>query len=180
MVERIAHLATFCATARSEVKRDWKGEITYIPGPEGPARLAKQLALFGKALALTRGKHQVTEEEYETLYRLAEDTLPRHKQTTLSAFLEKPEEALKTSQVAGKTSYPTDTTRRYLQDLAAMQLLTRTAGGEGKADTWKLSDYCLELLTKAAPESEETPEEEAQPKVNGSMPVEKRLENHLF
>ena len=55
--------------------------------PEGPARLAKQLALFSKALALVRGKVEVSEAEYVVLYRLAEDTLPRHKYTTLSTLI---------------------------------------------------------------------------------------------
>lgn len=148
LVTKIAHLATFCATARSAVIRDWKGEIEYIPEPEGPARLAKQLAIFSKALALVRGKSDVTEAEYVVLYRLAEDTLPRHKHTALAALI----------QVAECTRYPTDTVRRYLQDLSAMQLLTRTPGGEGKADLWQLSEYCLSLLEKAAPASEEEQE----------------------
>jgi hypothetical protein len=50
------------------------------------ARLAKQLALFGKALALARSKTSVTEDEYLVLYRLAGDILPRHKHVTLSVF----------------------------------------------------------------------------------------------
>ena len=152
LVIKIAHLATCCATARSAVVRDWKGEIEYIPEPEGPARLAKQLALFGEALALVHGKQEVTEAEYIVLYRLAEDTLPRHKLTTLSALLNNPDTALRTSQIGEKTGYPTDTVRRYLQDLAAMRLVDRTAGGEGKADLWRLSAYCLMLLEQAAPE----------------------------
>jgi hypothetical protein len=153
LVTRIAHLATFCATARSELVRDWKGEVTYIPEPEGPARLAKQLALFGKALALIGGKSEVSESEYVALYRLAEDTLPRYKLSTLAVLIGA-DTALKTSQVGEKTRYPTDTVRRYLQDLAAMNLVERTPGGEGKADLWELSHYCVDLLEKAAPSSE--------------------------
>jgi hypothetical protein len=161
-VTKIAHLATFCATARSAIIRDWKGEIEYIPEPEGPARLAKQLALFSKALALIRGKNEVTEAEYIVLYRLAEDTLPRHKHTALSALLDA-DAPRKTSQVAERTGYPTDTVRRYLQDLSAMQVLTRTPGGEGKADLWQLSEYCRSLLEAAAPESAGEDEQEMQP-----------------
>jgi FaeA-like protein len=153
MVIRIAHLATFCATARSELVRDWKGEVSYIPEPEGPARLAKQLALFGKALALIRGNAEVSEADYVVLYRLAEDTLPRHKLTTLAVLIDA-EKSLKTSEVGSKTGYPTDTVRRYLQDLAAMKLVQRMPGGEGKADLWERSDYCVDLLEKAAPNAE--------------------------
>lgn len=158
LVTKIAHLATFCATARSAVMRDWRGEIEYIPEPEGPARLAKQLALFGKALALIRGKPDVTEAEYVNLYRLAADTLPRHKLIVLNSLI-RADDPLKTSQIAEQTRYPTDTARRYLQDLAAMTLVTRTAGGEGKADLWTLSQHCLDLLEVAAPEETEDEEE---------------------
>jgi hypothetical protein len=164
LVEKIAHLATFTATARSTVIRDYRGAIEYIPKPEGPARLAKQLALFSKALALVRGKQEVTESEYLVLYRLAEDTLPRHKHTTLSVFM-RAENALKTTEVAERTGYPTETVRRYLQDLAAMQLLTRQSGGQGYADTWRLSEYCVELLQQAAPGAEAEQEQ-------GTSPVE--------
>lgn len=150
LVTKIAHLATFCATARSELVRDWKGEVSYIPEPEGPARLAKQLAVFGKALALVRGVRDVSEREYQVLYRLAEDTLPRHKFNVLEALINA-ETTLKTSQVGEHTRFPTDTVRRYLQDLAAMGLVDRIAGGEGKADLWSLSPYCLELLERADP-----------------------------
>jgi hypothetical protein len=153
MMTRIAYLATFCATARSELVRDWKGEISYIPEPEGPARLAKQLALFGKALALIRGNAEVSEADYVVLYRLAEDTLPRHKLTTLAVLINA-EKPLKTYEVGGKTGYPTDTVRRYLQDLAAMKLIERAPGGEGKPDLWGRSDYCVDLLEKAAPTSD--------------------------
>jgi hypothetical protein len=176
LVTKIAHLATFCATARSAVMRNWQGEIEYIPEAEGPARLAKQLALFSKALALTRSKNEVTEEEYVVLYRLAEDTLPRHKQVTLSAFLPKPEDVLKTSEVATKISYPTATARRYLEDLAAMHLLERIISGPGKADGWKLSTYCLDLLEKAAPDVE-ADEEYPPPEPPASETSEKRSES---
>ena len=96
----------------------------------------------------------MTEAEYVIQYRLAEDTLPRHKMTIFSVLI-KAEAQLKTSEVAQETGYPTETARRYLQDLTAMGLVSRTAGGEGKADLWQLSPYCLDLLEKAAPNLED-------------------------
>jgi len=152
IVKKIAHLATYCATARSELVRDWKSEVIYIPEPEGPARLAKQLALFGKALALIRRKPHVGAAEYLVVHRLAMDTLPRQKYQTLHALISA-DRPLKTPQVAHMTKFPTDTVRRYLQDLSAMGLVDRTPGGEGKADLWALSGSGRELLAEAAPPS---------------------------
>ena len=61
---KLSALATLCVTARTGVMRDGNGIIEYIPGTEGPARLAKQLSLFLKALTHVRGKATATQEEY--------------------------------------------------------------------------------------------------------------------
>jgi len=55
-----------------------------------------------------------------------------------------------------------------------MRLVDRTAGGEGKADLWKLSQYCLELLEIAAPEDPEEQETGDRPE-----PEEERPESAL-
>jgi IclR helix-turn-helix domain len=151
LVRKISHLAVFCAMARSAVIRDHKGEIEYIPEHEGPGRLAKQLVLFGEALAIVRGKKVLGEEEYRVLYRLVEDTIPRHK-FQLLALLIAAGGAVTTQDAAEQSGYPRETTRRYLQDLTAMQLVTRCPGGGVNADRWQLSAYCINVLEKANPD----------------------------
>jgi hypothetical protein len=54
-----------------------------------------------------------------------------------------------TGTVAESLSYPTQTTRRALEDLTAHGIVRREPGGQGKADRWGLSDFTLSLYGSA-------------------------------
>jgi predicted ArsR family transcriptional regulator len=63
---------------------------------------------------------------------------------------------LTTTQVAATLGYPTNTTRRTLEDLACYEVVIRQSGGPGKADLWHLSDWTQATLNAARlPEGEE-------------------------
>ena len=83
ILDRLAALASFTARARSGVVWDLRGEVEYVPEPEGPGRLAKQLATFARGLAVIRGASEVTEADYLTVYRVAEDTVPAQRRAML-------------------------------------------------------------------------------------------------
>jgi predicted transcriptional regulator len=151
ILEKLIHLATFCVTARSGVLRDSSGEIDYIPGPEGPARLAKQLVLFCKALVMVHGSAIVGEEEYRVAYRLAWDTIPGQKRRLLE-ILSQDNLGRSIRQIAKMTGYSYATARRYLQELGAMGLLVET--GEGQAAVWQMSEKCRNWLQLAKPETD--------------------------
>jgi DNA-binding IclR family transcriptional regulator len=48
---------------------------------------------------------------------------------------------LDTTAIAGAIRYPTQTTRRTLEDLAAHGVVKRAPQGQGKADLWRLSTW---------------------------------------
>jgi hypothetical protein len=152
---RLAALAAFIARARSGVVWDQRGELEYAPPPEGPGRLAKQFATLARGLAVVRDTRVVTEEDFLTVYRVAEDTIPGSRKAVLEPLLEA-FDPLETSKIAELTSYPTSTARRYLQELAAMRLVDRLPGGSGKPDRWRLSELAVRLLGQAAPPERET------------------------
>jgi len=149
-------LIQFCVIARSGVIRDSYGskEIVYIPDPEGPARLAKQLATLGKGLALVRGSPQVAEEDYGLLYKIGLDGILRQRMLTINALNEADDQQT-TTQIAKTIQYPTNTTRRFLEDLTAFKLVSRDPQGQGKADLWGLSEKCKNLLEETSPNSPE-------------------------
>lgn len=154
---RLAALAAFTARARSGVVWDWHGEIEYVPEPEGPGRLAKQLATLARGLAVVRDTREVTPAEYLTVYRVAEDTIPAQRRAMLAPLMDFPE-ALETGRLAELARYPTSTARRYLHELAAMGLVDRLPQGQGKADRWQPSELAIRLLDQAAPPAiEEAP-----------------------
>lgn len=150
IAERLAALASFTARARSGVIWDGRGEIEYVPEPEGPGRLAKQLATLARGLAVVRDTREVSEADYLTVYRVAEDTIPAQRKSVLAPLVTSPG-TMETSAIAEASRYPTATARRYLQELAAMRLVDRLSGGQGRADRWRLSELALTLLDKAAP-----------------------------
>lgn len=150
--DRIAHLATFCVRARSGVIRDGfsSREIELIPDTELPTRLAKQFITLSSALALI--DNATPEENYELIFKIGMDTLPQKRKRTLETLIAATEE-LETANVAMAIGYPTNTTRRILEDLHGLGLVTRQHEGKGYADKWLVSEYTKELLEKAKPNS---------------------------
>lgn len=149
--DRIAHLATLCVRARSGVSRDgYHREVDLIPEPELPTRLAKQFITLLAAFSLI--DDTIPEEDYELIYKIGMDTLPQKRRRALEILIRATEE-VETADVAMEIGYPTNTTRRILEDLHGLGLVTRQHEGSGYADKWLISDYTRELLEKAKPES---------------------------
>ena len=131
--EGLCALAEFAAVARSPIHFDHRGDIDYIPEPEGPARLVKQLALTTQALSLVRAEPEASLTTYVTACAVAQDTLPAQRRVVLEALLD-PErsDGATTTAVAEATKYPTSTARRYLQELAALRLVDRQPAEQGR------------------------------------------------
>lgn len=143
ITNKLAHLAAFCVRARSGVirGRDQSGEISYIPEPEAPARLAKQLLTLACGLAILHNSRELTLEEYALTYRIGMDTLPKMRLEILRLMKNQPE-PLTTTELVEKTDYPDKTIRRHLEDLLALKVIKRLparpdipsgrSGGPGK------------------------------------------------
>ena len=137
----IAALAEFAAVARSPVVWDRQNDIDLIPDPEAPGRLAKQLVLFTRALAVVRGEREVSLPTYFTTMQVAQDTMPAQRRLMLEAIVDPLRQGPPTTtDVAEATAYPTTTARRYLQELTAVGLVSRLPGGSGHPDRWEASD----------------------------------------
>jgi predicted transcriptional regulator len=157
VVEAVAALAEFTAKARSPVFTDAKSsEIDLIPEPEAPGRLAKQFTLLARALAVVRREPSVSLATYATVVQVAHDTLPATRQVILQAVLATEGTSATTTEIAAAIGSPTSTTRRYLQELAAFKLVTRTPEGHGKADRWTASYDLTALLDDIRKPYEET------------------------
>lgn len=161
--KRIAHLAAFCVRARSGVIREGYSsrEIELIPEAELPTRLSKQLITLYSALSLISG--DFTNEDYQLIYKIGMDTLPQNRKAVINALL-KAEDYQETADVAVAIGYPTNTTRRILEDLSGLRLIDRESYGKGFADKWIMRDDTRNLLDKAKPTSSEslTTEEESE------------------
>ena len=143
-IKKLAKLSSFVVLARSGVIRDVYGskEITYVPEPESPPRLAKQLAILAKSLiicGLSEG------EAYTLCCKIGFDSIHKIRMAVLKLLTEEAG-ALSTRTVAESTQYPSKTVRRYLEDLAALKVIVVEKLGPGKADIWRISEKTLERL----------------------------------
>lgn len=137
VASEVVAIADVLTHARTAVYRDgYSHEIDDMPELEAPARVAKQLVSLelglealghdeGSAMALVR--------------RVGVDSIPPARVATLRALVAGESEAT-TTKIATDLGMPSTTTRRTLEDLAALRLVIRCSQGAGKADMWTISD----------------------------------------
>jgi hypothetical protein len=154
VLQALVALAVLAARARSPVFFDIRNEIDFVPPPESPGRIAKQLGVLAQALALVRGAPVVDVAAYTTVARIAQDTMPAQRRTMLDVVLDADHpEPTTTTAIAEATGYPTSSARRYLQELTAHGLVTRIPEGLGKPDRWRASEWLVETLKASSPEN---------------------------
>jgi hypothetical protein len=137
---QLIRMADYTAKARSAVERDGHTrEIQLIVGAEAPTRLAiGLLRLLGGMRAI--GVPSAT--AWRTTVKVALDCIPAIRKKTLDSLaLGTPGVPWTTSEVAEAIAYPTQTTRRTLEDLHAYGMVDREVRGQGKADRWTLSQW---------------------------------------
>jgi len=136
---RIASLAAFTVKGRSGVVRNnYTRDVIYVPEAEAPPRLAKQLILLAKALAVSRGATQVSTRDVGTVLRVALDSLPseRLRMIRTISLSNKP---LSTSDISQRLHLPHSTTDRLLIDLSCHNVVSSNEGGGHKL--WSLSKW---------------------------------------
>ena len=143
VADRLSALATLVARARSAVERDgYHREIELIPGSERPARLVLSLArLYHGILAIGADEP----EAWRLVTSVALDCIPNVRRRVFD-FLGNCSEQRTTTAVSLAIDYPTSTTRRTLEDLAAHGIVTRSSGGQGRADEWESSQQAKDLI----------------------------------
>jgi hypothetical protein len=152
---RLITLATLAVRCRSPVEREgYSHEIQLIPPVEAPSRLARilvQLLTGMMAIGISR------EQAWHTLSKVALDCMPALRRSVIDQ-LSHAQGPLETTTLATQLGYPTPTTRRCLEDLAAHQVVVRHPGGQGKTDLWALSDWARQqypIVTEGVPQMSE-------------------------
>ncbi len=136
--DRLVKIATLAVRCRSEVERDsYSREVTLIPEAEAPARLALVLLRLLNAL---RAIGLDAGDAWRLVIRCALDSMPAIRRSVLEDLLRQTGPA-STTEVAERVAYPTTTTRRALEDLAAHGIAERQAQGQGRADLWQVTAW---------------------------------------
>jgi hypothetical protein len=109
--------------ARSGVARDgYSRDMLYLPEPEAPTRLAKQLAqLHAALLAVGAGP----EEAWRITRKVGWDSVPAVRCTVLDC-LARQAEPVPYATIEEETGLPSKVVERAAQDLIALRVATRT------------------------------------------------------
>jgi hypothetical protein len=130
--KRLMNLAYLTTRCRSAVERDnYSRDITLIPKPEGPARLAMVLL---RLLNAFRAIGVAEIDAWREIEKIALDSMPEIRRQVLEHLIDK-KAAMPTASVALALGYPTQTARRAMEDLAAHGVLLRNKDG-GRDDLW--------------------------------------------
>jgi hypothetical protein len=126
--DEVSLIAKFIAHGRTPVKLfdSYSDECIRLPIPEMPTRLVKQLKKLAKCLAFIRRKSEVTDDEINTLKRVARDTLPPDRMAVLniiSAFQHETLEGCSRTNISNNLKIPRTTIRRILEQLVALDLI---------------------------------------------------------
>ncbi len=132
VLEELTILADLAAYGRAGVLRDHNHEVRYVPEPEGPGRLVKQLKQLLLGLLAAHSEEQPTEAIRAIVRRVARDTMHPFKARVLAALAQGDLSTTNLAQAAGLPNYAT--ARRQAEDLRLLDLVT------GNDDHWHLKD----------------------------------------
>lgn len=140
MKERIGKLCEFLAIARTHINRNIKGDMACLPEPEVPTRLTKTLVKLVDTHSIVHNRLPEYQDEAIAL-RLIHDNLPTERIAILKAIVEF-NEPKKTSEIATAAKTPTAMTNRVLNDLAALDIITRhdKESLKSNADSWEFKE----------------------------------------
>ena len=144
-LEIVSNFATY---ARTPITRDrYSREITFVHKREMPVRFSEQLHTFAETLQFMHGG--VLEEDLmETLYKIAFDSIPSIRRQTLLLLTEY--DKITTKGAALRLGLSTLTSRRTLEDLNALKLVTRIPNGPHNKDWWVLDAKFCDIITQYA------------------------------
>lgn len=141
--EHLIALAMLVVKCRSAVERDgYKREVELVPDAEAPTRLIvvlDRLRAGLEAIGIDRTK------VWSVVRDAALDSIPSLRRRVVEHLADLEGQA-DTSEIAKALRYPTQTTRRALEDLHAHRILDRVKHGQGRSDEWSLSAWAAPLL----------------------------------
>jgi putative DNA primase/helicase len=124
--ERLITLADIVTRARSGVARDWQTrDILYLPEPEAPTRLAKQIAqLMAAMLVIGVGEA----EAWRLARKVGWDSVPAVRTSVINLLAEAEGEFTR-AQIVEKSGLPETTVRRVVEDLVVLGLAEQRKEG---------------------------------------------------
>lgn len=142
--EAMINVADFATKARSPVTMSKKDPtmVEFVGDREMPPRMAMMLGNIAIALMVISNETVLGKKNAQILYKTALDSIPVERRIVLSVLAKYREAS--TKSLAQHLNYPTTTIRAWCNQLNALKMIDREAGGAGKgsSDRWILkSEY---------------------------------------
>jgi|CXWL01.1.fsa_nt_gi hypothetical protein len=148
IASRLIHLADFVSRARSEVSRDGKGTVQYMPIPEVGTRIGKALKKLAIGIAIARGLQAVDADVMRIVQRVAVDSVPSVRAKLLRVLWKLRDSFQPTSEIAETAEVNGDTARYWLDDLRLLEIVDRAAPAKN-LHTWRLRAEFIDTMTLA-------------------------------
>ena len=137
-------LATLVARCRSSVMRDgYTREIEVVPGPEGPARIIKELDQLRKGLEAIGVER---DGALTILLKAGLDSVPLARRQVFEALKTAPSGVLTVTEITQALPYSPTKVRRQLEELSAHGLAVNHRPGASDGGHWGLSPWTREKL----------------------------------
>lgn len=128
--EPLITLADIVTRARSAVARDYQTrDILYLPEPEAPTRLAKQIAQL-MAASLAIGVDET--EAWRLAQKIGWDSVPAVRSAVIRLLARQEGNELTRAELQEKTGLPETTVRRVTEDLVVLGLARQRKDSSGK------------------------------------------------
>ena len=149
---KLAYLSAFTVQARSPVKRDrYTREVIFV-GSESSPRLAKSLTQLCKGIALSFGRFEVQDGDFDFMLEIALSSIPSLRYKIISLLYN--QGSLKFSEVHELLGLSETGVHRLLEDLRLLKVIDMQ--GTGRFAQYNLTNHALELINGFKPQSDET------------------------
>ena len=151
--DEMLHLANFATLSRTSVPREIfspSKDITGTIHPEQPTRFYAQLLVLGQSLACMNinelNSPELLDLDREILRKVAMDSTTDNRRIVLHQLAKHP--AVFTSGLAMKLGWPTNTARRFLEDLNALGIVVREKMAGSRGDSWILEEDYRQIIKR--------------------------------
>jgi len=156
--KRLFKICSFATRARSGVLTDFKtGKIDFIPSYEKPTRMISQINTLasafiamrkvtpGNAKSKTVEENKLTDFEIDLLAQTAFDSIPRTRRDAILPLAQY-SKGVHTVGLATTLSLPSESARKYLEQLNALGICNRHKESGPHGDLWTINEDYREMI----------------------------------
>lgn len=143
MSEELIDLADFITLVRTPVERNFKGELVLVPAPEMPMRVFQMLVTITKVL-MAENKGEITPDIRKIVRRLAFDSIPKQRRLTMEVLAKY--ERVTAKGAAQALRYPTETIRKWLENVNVLGICERVQVSGLNADNFVLNEKYQKVM----------------------------------